>query len=78
MCMPSPSPTNATPINNKNESARTFTVGWRLTKVLMGPAENIITPTARITAVIIIAISSAIPTAVMTESREKTISSTTI
>jgi hypothetical protein len=25
-----------------------FTVGWRLAKELMGPAENIITPTARI------------------------------
>jgi hypothetical protein len=48
ICIPRPSPTSATPIISNKDSARTFTVGLRLTKELMGPAENIITPTARI------------------------------
>jgi glucan phosphorylase len=38
----------------------------------MGPAENIITPTAGITAVTMIVISSATPTTVITESSNKT------
>ena len=78
MCMPSPSPTKEMPISSKNDSARTFTVGWRLTKALMGPAANIITPTDRITAASMMGISLAIPTAVMTESSEKMISNAAI
>jgi hypothetical protein len=65
-------------MSSKNDKASTFIVGWRLMKELMGPAENIITPTARITAVTMMLIWSAMPTAVMTESNEKTISSSAI
>jgi hypothetical protein len=49
-----------------------------LTNVLIGSAANIITPTASTTAVTMMETSSAIPTAVMTESREKTMSRTMI
>jgi hypothetical protein len=45
---------------------------------LIGPAENIVTATAGITAEIMMAISSAMPTAVMTESSKKTMSSAAI
>jgi hypothetical protein len=76
--MPRPSPTNETPISNKNDNASIFIVGWRLMKELMGSAENIMTPTAKITAAIMMLIWLAMPTAVMTESNEKTISSTAI
>ncbi len=53
-------------------------VGWRSTKLLMGPADRIITPAAMITAAIMIASWSTMPTAVMTESSEKTTSSRSI
>ena len=67
-----------TPMSSRNDSASTFTVGCRLTKALIGSAENIMMPTASTTAVTMIETSSAIPTAVITESSEKTISSAMI
>src|SRR6266446_4128614 len=78
MCWPSPSAMSETPIINRKLSASIFTVGWRCTKPLIGAAANIITPTASTTAAIITGRWRAIPTAVMTESSEKTMSSRTI
>ena len=53
-------------------------VRCRSTSALTGPANISITPTASTRAAIMILMSRAIPTAVMTESSEKTISSTPI
>ena len=49
-------------------------VGWRFTKPLMASAETSITRMAMTTAAIMTRISSTMPTAVMTESSEKTMS----
>ena len=77
-CTPRPSPISETPINSRNDSASTFTVGCRLTNPLIGSAANIMMPTASTTAATMTLTSSAIPTAVITESSEKTISSSMI
>ena len=55
-------------------SASSFTVGFLSTNLLIGSANSIITPTARMTAVIITHRSSTMPTAVITESNEKMMS----
>src|SRR5882762_10306 len=78
MCCPKPSATSITPISSKNASARIFTVGCRSTKSPIFPANTSITATLRIMAVIITHRSLAIPTAVITESSEKTTSRTRI
>src|SRR5512134_202367 len=78
MCWPSPSASSATPISSRNESASILTVGWRCTKSLTGRAATIITPTAMTTAATITPTWRAIPTAVITESSENTMSSITI
>ena len=41
-------------MSSRNDSASTFTVGWRLTNVLIAAAENIMMTTARTTAVTMI------------------------
>ena len=66
------------PISSRNDNASTFTVGCRLTKALIGSAANIMTPTDTITAATMIDTSSAMPTAVITESSENTMSSNMI
>jgi hypothetical protein len=53
-------------------------VGWRLTKLLIAPAETSMTATETITAAIITPSWSTMPTAVITESSENTASRTTI
>src|SRR5882672_6768639 len=78
MCWPSPSAISDTPIISRKLSASIFTVGWRCTKSLSGAAANIITPTASTTAAIITGRWRDIPTAVITESSENTMSSRTI
>jgi len=65
--------------NQKQERQRKdFHGGMAIHEGANGTGVNIITATARITAVIMIAISLAIPTAVMTESSENTTSNITI
>ena len=76
--MPRPSPISDTPISSRNDSASTLIVGCRLTNWLIGSAENIMMATARTTAATMIARSSAMPTAVITESSENTMSSSMI
>src|SRR5215210_7286789 len=66
------------PIRSRKLRASIFTVGWRLTKPLTASAENSITPIATVTAAIITETWSTMPTAVMTESRENTMSRRTI
>ncbi len=66
------------PMSSRKLSASTFTVGWRWTNSDTVPAETIMMPTARTTAITITVIDSAMPTAVITESSEKTMSSTMI
>src|SRR6267142_405738 len=78
MCCPKPSPTSITPISSRNASARIFSVGCRSTKSPIFPANTSITATLRIMAVTITHRSRAIPTAVITESSEKTTSRTRI
>src|SRR6266705_6626972 len=78
MCCPRPSAIRETPISKRKLNANIFTVGCRCTKSLIGVAANIMTPTARTTAAIITARCLAMPTAVITESSENTISSRTI
>src|SRR5215813_5251369 len=75
ICSSSPSAMSEKPISNRKLKASILTVGWRLTKSLMGPEANNIIKTAMITAVIITHSWLAMPTAVMTESSEKTMSS---
>ncbi len=74
MCWPMPSATSDMPISSRKESASIFTVGWRLTKALTGSAETIMKKPAMRTASTITGRCSATPTAVMTESSEKTMS----
>ena len=66
------------PMSSRKLSASIFTVGCLWTKALMASADAIMMPTEMSTAVIITQSSSTIPTAVITESSEKTISSTMI
>ena len=78
MCWPRPSAISETPISSRKASASIFTVGCRSTKPLIDRAATSMTPTAMTTATIMIDTSSAIPTAVITESSEKTMSSSKI
>src|SRR3954466_2579229 len=78
MCCPNPSAISTTPMSSRNERARIFTVGCRSTKSPMAPADTSITTTLRTIAVIITQSWLAIPTAVITESSEKTMSRTRI
>ena len=71
MWKPAPSAISVRPIISRNDSASTFTVGWRITKSPMDFAENIMMMTETTTAVIMMEMSFAIPTAVMTESSER-------
>ena len=72
--MPKPSPTSATPIRIRKASASILIVGWGSTKSPIGRAANIITPTAMTIASTMTATSFAMPTAVITESSENTMS----
>ncbi len=74
----SPSAMSDTPIIIKNAKASTFTAGCLLINRLIGPEAIIITPTEKTTAAIITSMRSTMPTAVMTESKEKTMSMATI
>ncbi len=65
-------------MSSKKLSAKIFTVGCRLTKSLMAPADKIMTKVETKTAVIMIERLSTMPTAVMTESSENTMSSSKI
>jgi len=78
MCIPVASPTSVVPINIRKLSARIFSVGCFSTKSPIDLADSIITPTEMTTAMIITGRSRAMPTAVITESREKTMSSSMI
>ena len=78
MWKPTPSAISVNPIISRNDSASTFTVGWRMTKSPIVFAENIMMATATTTAAIMIEMSLAMPTAVMTESSEKMMSSSMI
>ena len=69
---------SVTPISNRNDSARILTDGWSCTNFESGPDANSMTPTAMTTATIMMMTSSTMPTAVSTESSEKTMSSRTI
>ena len=69
-----PSAIKAVPIMSKKASANTLMAGWLLTNSLKVPAASIIMIIEIITAAIMMLIWSAMPTAVMTESSEKTIS----
>jgi len=66
------------PIIRRNDSASILIVGLFFIKLLIGLAVNSITPTDNMIAIAIIDRCSTSPTAVITESREKTISSTAI
>jgi len=66
------------PMRRRKARASILIVGCSATKSPMGPAANIMTPTAATTAVIMMARWFAMPTAVMTESREKMMSSSRI
>src|SRR5574342_447010 len=78
MCRPVPSATSMRPTRRRKASASIFMVGWRSTNVPMAPAKAIITPTAITMAATITERWPAMPTAVMTESSEKTTSRTAI
>ena len=75
MCIPIDSAVNITPIRIRKLNASIFTVGFASMKPLIASAKTSITPTAMMIAVTITHNSSAIPTAVITESSEKTMSS---
>src|SRR5262245_45080698 len=62
-------------MSSKKLKASILTVGWRSTKRLIGPANTIIHRTATTTAAIITPSLSVMPTAVITESSENTMSS---
>ena len=78
MCTPKPSAISEQPISSRKLSASTFTVGCASTNSLTGRAANIMIATAITTAATITDRSSAMPTAVITESSEKTMSSSMI
>ena len=74
----SPSATSVMPIRSRKLNARIFTVGWRLTKSASGLAATSIMPIEMTTATTAIVMLVVMPIAVITESSEKTISSSTI
>ena len=78
MWNPTPSATKVVPISKRKLRASIFTVGWSDTKLPTASAEIIMTPTAKMTAATMTARSSAIPTAVITESNEKMMSNRAI
>ena len=66
------------PTITRNASASTLTEGWRSTNSPIGLAATSITPTEATTAATMTPIWSTMPTAVMTESSENTMSMTAI
>jgi hypothetical protein len=78
MWVPIPSATSITPISSRKARARIFRLGWLSMNRLTAPADTSITSIAITIAVTMIPRSSAMPTAVMTESSEKTMSSSRI
>ncbi len=75
MCIPIASAVSITPIRIRKLNASIFTVGFASMNPLIRSAKTSITPTAMMIAVAITQRSSAIPTAVITESSENTTSS---
>ena len=69
-----PSAISAMPTRSRKDSASILTVGWLLTKSPTGLAATSMTIIAMTTAVIIIGSWSVMPTAVMIESSENTMS----
>ena len=69
-----PSATSITPMSRRKASASILTLGWRSTKPLTAPAEPSITSMASTMAVTMMESRLAMPTAVITESSEKTMS----
>ena len=65
-------------MSTRNDSASILTVGCLLTNALIAPAETSMITIATMTAATITNSSSTMPTAVITESSEKTTSSTRI
>ena len=78
MWNPKPSATSVTPMSSRNARASILTDGWSCTNFASGPDATSITRTAITTAAIMTRTSSAMPTAVSTESSENTMSSRTI
>ena len=78
MCMPKPSATRNTPISRRNDRASIFTVGCLLTNVKMKRDANSMMPNDSTTTVTMTTRFSVMPTAVMTESSENTMSSSRI
>ena len=66
------------PISSRKLSASILTVGCRCTNALIGSAATIMISTEMMTATTITDTSSTMPTAVITESSEKTMSSSAI
>ena len=75
MWMPKPSAIRNTPISRRNDRASIFTVGCLLTNVKMKREANSMMPNESTTTTMMTTRFSVIPTAVMTESSEKTMSS---
>ncbi len=69
---------NTTPIRIRKLKASIFSVGLPSTNRLMGSGDNSITSAAMMTALTMTPLCSAMPTAVITESSEKTTSTTMI
>ena len=78
MCWPKPSATSSTPIRIRNESASILIVGCCSTKLPIACAKSSMTPIATTTARTMTHRVWAMPTAVITESSEKTRSSSRI
>ncbi|MNG04409.1 hypothetical protein D3C84_875370 [compost metagenome] len=78
MWKPRPSAVRLKPIIIRKPRHSMMTVGWPLTNFVSGLLAIIIKPIENITAIIMTDRCSTIPTAVITASREKTASSTTI
>ena len=74
MCSPKPSMINAAPIMTRKAKASTFTVACSFTKSAMGPLAKSMRSTAMITARDMISNWLLMPTAVITESKLKTMS----
>ena len=69
-----PSAIKAVPTSTRNDSASIFSVGCSVIKRPMALANTIMKPTAITTAITITSMWSAMPTAVITESSENTMS----
>ena len=73
-----PSATSITPIRSRKASARILRLGWLSMNRLTAPAETSMTSIAITIAVTMMVRSLAMPTAVITESSENTMSSSRI